>query len=205
MAAESASANAPAGAGGSSSFKLWLVVGLGVLGVVATGIATVAQTPRNEQAATPFSGGGSLASSPAVIALAPEEPRSAPNAANTLPGEQPQTVRVEDLPRAVPTTAAPSKTPAADPFLEELAIVERARAALANGRGGECLEAVRAYEKRFAKGGLLAEEVDVMRIEALAMSGDRAQARARGERFLALHGETPYVERVRRVLDQTVE
>lgn len=196
--------SASAAAGGTSSFKLWLVVGLGVLGVVATGIASVSQMPRNEQAAAPTFGAGSLSASPAVIALAPEEPRSAPNEANTLPGDQQPTVRVEDLPRAVPTTAAPSKAPAADPFLEELALVERARAALANGRGRECLEAVRAYEKRFAK-GVFAEEVDVMRIEALAISGDRAQARARGERFLATHGETPYVERVRRVLDQAVE
>ena len=205
LAADSASAYAPVAASGSSSFKLWLLVGLGVLGVVATGSATLTQAPRNEQAAPSVSGAGSLSSSPAAIALAPEEPRSAPNEVNMLPGDQQQAVRVEDLPRAVPTTTAPSKAAAADPFLEELAIVERARAALANGRGRECLEAVRAYEKRFAKGGVFAEEVDVMRIEALAISGERAQARARGERFLALHGETPYVERVRRVLDQTVE
>jgi hypothetical protein len=49
------------------------------------------------------------------------------------------------------------------------------------------------------------EEVEVMRIEALAMSGDRAQARARGVRFLERYRETPYAERVRRVLGQAVD
>ncbi|MDF2696470.1 MAG: hypothetical protein K0S65_4853, partial [Labilithrix sp.] len=85
------------------------------------------------------------------------------------------------------------------------ALVERARSALAQGRGRECLEATVGYEKRFAKGGLFREEVEVMHIEALAMSGERATARARGQRFLDVHRDTPYAERMRRVLDQAAE
>jgi len=41
-----------------------------------------------------------------------------------------------------------------------------------------------------------------MHIEALAMSGERGAAHTRGQRFLGAHPDTPYIERVRRVLDQ---
>jgi hypothetical protein len=188
----------------SASSKLWIVVGLGVL--VATGAAVVTRAQSS----------GEGASTPSAVFEGAAPTPGAPGAsANEAPANEAPTVgaaatmRVEDLPTASPAGSAPpmaappaSKAAAHDPFVEELALVEQARAALAKGHGRECLEAVTSYEKRFANGGLFVEEVEVMHIEGLAMSGDHVQARARGTRFLAGHRQTPYGERVRRVLEQ---
>lgn len=193
VAAEVAFAGASLAAGAKRvgpSSKLWIVVGLGALAVIGAGVST---TVRALRVAAPHAAESSLPAPPATQ-RAVEEP--------VAPA---QTIRVEDLPAAPPPSAASSKAPSGDPFLEELALVERARSTLAKGNARECLDAATGYEKRFAKNGLFAEEVEVMRIEALAMSGDRAQARARGVRFLKDHRETPYAERVGRVLEQAAE
>jgi hypothetical protein len=113
-----------------------------------------------------------------------------------------QTVRIEDLPPAAARVPSPGPS-AADPFLLELSLVEQARAALANQRGRECLDVVARYTKRFSNTGHFLEEVEVMRIEALAISDDRAEARARAVRFLKEHKGTPYAERLRRVLQES--
>ncbi len=113
-----------------------------------------------------------------------------------------ETVRIEDLPRAPARAASPSAS-VADTFVLELALVEQARAELGRGRGRACLEVVARYTKSFSNEGQFKEEIEVMRIEALAMTGERAQAHARAARFSEQHGETPYAERLHRVLQES--
>lgn len=87
-------------------------------------------------------------------------------------------------------------------FREELALVSAARSALETGDAAGCMRAVARYDERF-QAGTFAHEIEVLRIEALAASGERAAARARAERFLATNTESPYAERVRSLLERT--
>lgn len=171
----------------------WLVVGLGGLLLVTGMIARSPWRPAAQIGATPVT---------AAVAIPAEEPKA--NHVVDTPPEQPA-VRVEDLPTASRPALAPPAAASADPFLEELALVERARAALGQGQGRECLEATRTYEKRFSKNGLFREEVAVMHIEALALSGDRSTARTLGQRFLGAHPNTPYTDRIERVLARSAD
>ncbi|MBX3225291.1 MAG: hypothetical protein KF795_32600 [Labilithrix sp.] len=87
-------------------------------------------------------------------------------------------------------------------FREELALVSAARSALETGDAAGCMRAVARYDERF-QAGIFAHEIEVLRIEALAASGERVSARARAERFLATNAESPYAERVRSLLERT--
>ncbi|MBX3207515.1 MAG: hypothetical protein KF764_20875 [Labilithrix sp.] len=87
-------------------------------------------------------------------------------------------------------------------FREELALVSAARSALETGDAAGCMRAVARYDERF-QAGTFAHEIEVLRIEALAASGERVSARARAERFLATNAESPYAERVRSLLERT--
>lgn len=181
------------GRASSSALRLSLIAGAAVL-VVAASESTHTAHPRTGILSTtsPVGAAADVFSGP---------PSSAPGApiVESVPTE---TFRVEDLPRAAARVAVPSAS-AADPFEQELALVELARAALAGGRGRECLDVAAQYRNRFASKGQFNEEIEVMRIEALAMTGERAPARAQAARFLEQHGETPYADRLGRVLEQS--
>ncbi len=150
----------------------------------------------------------------------------APVSAETI--ATPATTRVEDLPEAparadgpasagrasaarvttdgtpAPTVARGTATSSAaassgSSFHEELALVEAARSALARGDNGACLRALARHDERF-RGGVFADEIAVMHIEALAARGDRARARTLGERFLAHSPDSAYASRIRSIL-----
>jgi len=186
----------------SASPRPWVIVGIGAAVLVA---GALAWSPwRQTSGASPESLASTRPAPAAPTASSVADRANGPDDLDRRPAQP--AIRVDDLPAAAsrPATAA-STSASADPFLEELALVERARAALARSRGRECLDATTAYEKRFAKAGLFREEVEGMHVEARALSGERAAARARGQRFLATHRDTPYAERIRRVIDQAVE
>ncbi|MBX3262088.1 MAG: hypothetical protein KF782_20555 [Labilithrix sp.] len=166
---------------------------------------------------------GGRGGEPAPRSGAPAPPSEGASPAVTAPAahvedREPQvaSVRVEDLPpaatapsreapaaKARPDTGASAK-PAADSFREELALVERARGELSRGDASACLRTIDAYGAYVGpRGGVFTQEVEVMRVEALARSGDREEARAHGRRFLADHPASPYAERVRSVLHET--
>lgn len=172
----------------SSTLKLVFVAGVALLAVAAAEVAHTGRPTASESLGAP--------------SVAPVPVASTGTASSATNAPIVETVRIEDLPPAVAHTASPSP-PVADPFLLELALVEQARAELSKGRGRECLDVVARHGKRFSNKGHFTEEVEVMRIEALAITHERAQAHARAARFLKEHGETPYAERVRRVLQES--
>lgn len=192
----------------ASSVALW--VGAGALALVTT-VAGYEWTRDGKDV------GG--VSPPSSSAPAHEEPNT------TEPPTS--SVRVEDLPPApapsseveppakplAATRSAPSAAPAAPPstverapsaddFRDELALVERIRTQLSRGDTEACLRSVDQYEARFASGAFV-QEVEVMRVEALATSGEGDRARTFGQRFLSEHPKSPYAGRVRSVLDKT--
>jgi len=64
------------------------------------------------------------------------------------------------------------------------------------------LAAMEAYDDKFKKDGVLGQEADVMRIDALARAGQSDRARALGNAFLARHPSSPLAQRVRSILAQ---
>lgn len=112
-------------------------------------------------------------------------------------------ISINDLPDAEPRrdTASPKASAAAEPedtLAEEVASLADARRALAEGKGRAALAALAAHQAKFPK-GRLGVEAEVLRIEALAASGDKRAASEAAERFESLHPKSPYAARVRAV------
>ncbi len=86
-------------------------------------------------------------------------------------------------------------------FVEELALVGTARSTLERGDIPSCMRAVARYQERFGS-GTFAQEIEVIRIEALFASRERTRARIAAEQFLAAHAKSPYADRVRSLLER---
>jgi hypothetical protein len=200
VATKAAAADGPPG--GSSR---WLgssagTIALAVIGVVALlgVVVAVSSKPPNEGTASSQERMAPLVT--ATLAPVPAMP--------TSPEAPVVSMRVDDLPPApmiAPPASRARETPAAKPtFAEELALAAKARSALESGDIASCLRAVDEYDVRF-RTGTFAQEIDVIRIEALAKSGQSARAFALAERFLAANPRSPYADRVRSVLENTKE
>jgi hypothetical protein len=87
-----------------------------------------------------------------------------------------------------------------DSLTEEVMALKRAREALAAGRPKKALTELNIYDQRF-RGGRLSLEAEVLRIEALAQSGERKAAAARAASFLSAHPSSPYANRVRAIAE----
>lgn len=119
---------------------------------------------------------------------------------STAKGPSPSTTSSPSGP-AAPSSATPSsRATAASSFHEELALVEAARSALARGDSESCLRALDRHDERF-RGGVFADEILVMRVEALAARGEHGRARALGDAFLAKSPNSAYASRIRSILD----
>jgi hypothetical protein len=175
-------------------WKAGLVIGVAIVGVSAR--VDVA-APRSEAA-------GGVSPSPPISAI-------------TEPAMPTRTVSVNDL-AAAPVAVTPPQPRQPGPgarasvpserrkkeettFDDELALVSSARAALEAKDVPSCLQSVERYEQRF-RSGLFAQEVEVMHIEAVALSGERGRARAWAERFLTVNPTSPYTKRVRSVIER---
>lgn len=213
---------AASGSGWASS--RWLGTSAGPIALAVVGVSALlgafvvlASDPSPGGVAAPRSGVAAPQERVAPLATATFAPAPPVPVAPEAPVVS---VRVDDLPPAPvvapPASRAPSReaegaaaaareTPAATPtFAEELALASEARSALEAGDVASCLRAVERYDQRF-RSGTFAQEIDVIRIEALAKSGQRARAHALAERFLAVNARSPYADRVRSVLEHTKE
>jgi hypothetical protein len=141
-----------------------------------------------------------LRSTPSRTVPSAQPPVQTPSAASPAPTVE-QSIRVDDLPSAAPS-ARPVVRPSSKPenvssaLEDELAAIDAARAALASGRPDVALSRVQAYQRRF-RDGRFSEEGDALEVQALAESGRRAEAKAKGEHFLASRPGSPYERRVR--------
>ncbi len=194
-----------------------IAIGFAVVGMAIVGIAELRgeQSP-SELGVAPVAVAASL---PTASPLAPTVEVAAPTVSvNDLADVPSATVSAR---RRVATPSSPSHASADDgpfegahaqrgaepgvdrgTFREELALVSAARGALETGDVAACMRAVARYDERF-HAGIFAHEIEVLRIEAIAASGDRAQARSRAEKFLAANAKSPYAERVGSLIDRT--
>jgi hypothetical protein len=102
---------------------------------------------------------------------------------------------VVDSPVAMPRDAAARAS-----LTRELAAIDRARLALAGGDARRALGELDLHGRVFPR-GRLALEAEVLRIDALAKVGRRAEARQRAEAFLRLHPNSVLATRVRAHID----
>jgi hypothetical protein len=98
-----------------------------------------------------------------------------------------------------PRARSVSPTPAPSALADEIAALDSAREALASGDAGRALRALDARDRAFPRGAL-GPEAMVLRIEALALHGDRAAATRLGESFLAASPRSPHASRIRTLL-----
>jgi outer membrane protein assembly factor BamD (BamD/ComL family) len=82
---------------------------------------------------------------------------------------------------------------------DELRALDRAAAAVAAGEARRALDLLDAHDRDF-KEGALSQEADVIRVEALAASGDDAAASAHARAFLARFPDGAQADHVRSVL-----
>jgi hypothetical protein len=94
---------------------------------------------------------------------------------------------------------APAPARSASSLSPELAVLDRARHALAAHDAAGARAALDEYERRFPRGSLR-EEADLASIETLVLSGDVPGTRAAANRFLADHPDSAYAGRVRGIL-----
>lgn len=126
-----------------------------------------------------------------------------PSAASAQPPEAAVT-SPDRLPNAKPVTAKRNPAPTdQSSFDEELRLLSQARGGLESNDIAACLRAVDEYEARFPR-RLFSQEMAVLRIEALAKSGERARAHALAESFLAANPQSPYAARARTLAARTV-
>jgi len=92
---------------------------------------------------------------------------------------------------------------AKDSLNRELAKVDGARDALLRGEPAAALRMLEQYNAEFP-GGALRTEAQVLRIEALAARGDRAQVARLGGAFLAQQPNGAYARRVRALMGASV-
>ena len=129
----------------------------------------------------------------------------------TAPGGQPRPIERAPLP-AVETPPAPAVTTAAPAVAEhpsaagpvslaqELAALDAARAAMATGDARGALSLLDGYAKTCPQGRLRLE-AELLRIDALAKSGQSQAARRRAEAFLRRHPGSVLAARARGYLE----
>jgi len=134
-------------------------------------------------------------------ALSAEPPADAPvGAAEATAPEVVPPPAVDSAAPAKAGTAANTRTevkpPSAPPLTAELAALDAARSSLSRSDASAALAALDAYTRNFPHGRLKLE-AEVLRIGALAKSGQTDAARKRAEAFLRRHPDSVLASRVR--------
>jgi hypothetical protein len=122
-----------------------------------------------------------------------DRPADAPGADTTAAGSP-----------AAPPSARPARRPASDDPADldaELALLRRARAALAEGRPADALTLLAEHARRFAT-GLLGEEAALLRVQALCETGARDQARAEAQAFARARPDSSHAKRIVRLCSE---
>jgi hypothetical protein len=168
-----------------------LGAGLGVAAVLVVWVIPAWLSPAPALPARP--------AAPAVVTAPPAV--TAPAAAPPPPSAS--AVAAPPAPRPSAATSAPvasaEPAPAGDALAEEVALLDRARAAL-GGNPAEALALTDGHAARYPA-GKLGMEREMVAIDALRRLGRTGEARARGEAMLARAQGGLYEDRVRKLLE----
>ena len=171
--------------------KLISMLSLGVAVIVPAGYLAVRHSSSTVQTAAP-------ATAPAEV-LARGEPATGSSSRETPRVEVPeQAANPPDSAKATPVArvAKPEASSKADSVAVELGVIDGVRAALARGDASGALSRLDGYAKAYPR-GRLALEAEVLRIDALARSGQGAAASKRAEAFLRRFPNSVLASRVR--------
>lgn len=168
----------------SRRIRAWCSVG--VIALAGAAAATVL-TLEHKQAVERIFPEPALSRKAGPIAAPLSAPTPSADASN-------ETVRIPVRPSNV--TPAPSLRPAAASLSDELAALKLASTALAAGDSSAALRALDRYDHEL-KGSKLRAEATLLRIEALARSGDVQAASALAQRFVNENPNSPLVDRAR--------
>jgi outer membrane protein assembly factor BamD (BamD/ComL family) len=84
---------------------------------------------------------------------------------------------------------------------EQLRLIDAARSAVAAGNASAASQALTAYSSKFPHGSF-GQEASVLRIEAVDLQGNHAQAASLARAFLAQHPNSPHVSLVQRIANR---
>lgn len=218
-AAKTAASIPPAAAAASQAGIAVLVKWVGIAGIAAFATwGAVSQLPANDApqenqaepmvppplAAPPLAAPPEAPPSPPVaevtaetVAAAPAECREGcvPPAPTSDEAAPPKIV----APRIATGAVVPPSTAKPPSLGDEVALLDRAQKHMEDDPEA-ALAALEAYREGF-KGGVLAQESELLRIDALSRSGKHQQARAAAAAFLAQHPKSPLAGRVRKLLE----
>ncbi len=187
-----ASSTAAASAVTKAGVAKWLVA----VALVA-GVAVPVAHYLRHSAADPASAPVSAASASVVDT----QPAAAIQNSQPTPGVDTSTAAAEPASNSGPNTARVAPKPAAPALSAELGALDAARSALAAGDASGALTQLDAYARNFPH-GKLSLEAEVLRIDALAKSGQTAAARKRAEAFMKRHPDSVLASRVRAYAEQ---
>ena len=176
----------------------WMVLG-GMGAAVAAGSVHfvrpfIAPTPPPVVAQSPTPSVMKIAAPPVH---APPSPLSVDS---TEPAIEPPAMPAP-MPTPAPAPRVPAHTGDDDMLAEELPYIDRVRRSLAEGEPADAIVSLNTYELHFIH-PRLAEEAQVLRVEALVRLGKTEPARSVAERFLRADPASPYAKRVQSLLRQ---
>lgn len=185
-----ASSTAAASAITKAGVVKWVVA----VALVAGAAVPAARYLRRSGAAPTATTSAAQVSAITVAPLAAPSPVAAPDEPSATTDTTTPTV---EPPPSGPSNAPRSESkPAAPALSAELGALDAARSKLASGDAAGALTALDAYARNFPH-GKLGLEAEVVRIDALAKSGQTAAARKRAEAFMKRHPDSVLASRVR--------
>jgi hypothetical protein len=187
-----ASSTTAASAVTKASLTKWLAATAIVAGAAIPGVHYLRQLSA-KPALTDTSAVNAGPSGAAIPRSLPASAPSAPIVDNTA--AEPATA--DPIATNAPPVATHTESKQATPALAaELSALDTARSALANGDSAGALSDLDAYARNFPH-GRLGLEAEVLRIDALAKSGQTVAARKRAEAFMKRHPDSVLASRVR--------
>jgi len=175
---------APKAIGGVLLLKWW---GIGAVTVGAASVGVGAYVATHHE--------------PAPVVLATQntvQNRPVSTPAPTHNEVAPPPVTQEKIAPPHPTAHASKAT--STTLADEVADLDRARAAQSAGDNTRAIAIVDEYEAHHPKGALV-QEAEVVRIQALLARGDRAAAQRTADKFFAAYPSSPHAARVRSLLN----
>ncbi len=192
-------AGAATAASGKGMTALLLVkwVGVGVVsGVGLAGAAALVSSPVSAPRPA-LSASASKALPPLITHTPSVAPRASEPAAPVVEAEPPAPAITPRASAPAPSVSAPPDMGA--PLAEEVAFVDRARAALAAGRTEAGLAELSRYEQAFPEARLL-PEVLFLQLEAYERQGRSSEARRAAQRLVSGFPRSPHAARARSLL-----
>lgn len=166
-----------------------------VVAIIAASLAGGSSTPRSESSAALVN---SSVTSPATSRVPQAVTSPAPQAtADIAEAASPEPSAHSSKPTSgVRVASSARKLP---DLREEIALMDQARSSLRNGAPSRTIQLLDQYRGRFPRGSF-GQEATVLRIEALAASGNRSKAISEANGFLSRNPNSPHSERLRRLI-----